>query len=131
MLTLGTHFWPPGPPAVDWTIDLGDGSFGPLRPGSTTEELKPALGQPDNTQVFGTQRYYFYDRFNLSISVDDTGRITEFEVEIPERVDAEFAEEETMPSAAPADSPFATLDTEPQHFDPLIKLPGAPAQRLR
>jgi len=133
MLTLGTHFWPPGPPTVDWTVDLSDGSFGPLRAGSTLGELKTALGQPDNTQVFGAQRYFFYDRFNLSISVDDTGRITDFEVEIPERADAEFGDDEAdeTPVAAPADLPFGILDTEPQRFDPLVKLPGMAAQRLR
>ena len=126
MLNLGTRFWPPGPPSVDWTIDLSDGSFGPLRPGSTSEELKTALGQPDNTQFWGDQLYFYYERFALHVTLDIAGRIDSFELEIPERVDAEFGDDET--AETPAASPF---DTGSPRFDPRIKLPGMAAQRLR
>lgn len=128
MLNWGTRFWPIGPEKLDWIIDLSDGSFGPLRLGSTAGEIKAALGQPDYPQFFGIRRNLVYERFALYLSLDGSQLINDFQISIPEREDfyeGEAVDPKQQPSAF--ETPFATS----ARFDPSARLPGTNSCALR
>ncbi|HEY0072976.1 MAG TPA: hypothetical protein VGB77_02665 [Abditibacteriaceae bacterium] len=127
MLNWGTRFWPLGPEKLDWTIDLTDGTFGPLRLGSTADDIKAALGRPNYPQIFGVRRNLFYERFALYLSLDENQLITDFQMTIPEREDELDESDATNPKQPSAfETPF-----EISRFDPAVRLPGAGSRALR
>ena len=127
MLNWGTRFWPLGPEKVDWTVDLADGTFGPLRLGSTSDEIKTALGRPDYPQFFGVGRTLVYGRFSLYLSLDASQLLHDFQISMDEREDEDY-QTDTKP-IQPA-SPFAN-PLETSRFDPDVRLPGASSRSLR
>lgn len=132
MLNWGTRFWPPGPEKLDWTIDLTDGTFGPLRLGSTSDEIKAALGRPDYPQFFGVRRNLVYERFTLYLSLNKSLLIDDFQIALPEREEELYTGEETGQAHTPSQtlSPFENpLDAS--RFDPDVRLPGASSRALR
>jgi hypothetical protein len=128
MLNWGTRFWPPGPQKLDWTVDLSDGTFGPLRLGSTSDEIKAALGRPDNGQFFGIGRYLVYGRFSLYLSLDESQLLRDFQISIDEREDELDESVATNPTQPP--SPFEN-PSDVSRFDPNVRLPGASSRALR
>jgi hypothetical protein len=67
----GTRSWPPGPSKVDWTLDFADLEFGPLRSGSTLDEVKRHLGRPSHGTWFSTPGFLSYPALNLRIDLED------------------------------------------------------------
>jgi hypothetical protein len=128
MLFPGSRFWPLGPEKLDWIVDLTDGTFGPLRLGSTGDEIKAALGRPDSGQFFGVGRTLFHRRFSLYLSLDESQHIRSFELSIDERED-ELDESDAINSTQPP-SPFEN-PFDASRFDPNVRLPGAGSRALR
>jgi hypothetical protein len=128
MLNWGTRFWPVGPQKLDWAVDLSDGTFGPLRLGSTADEIKTALGRPYNAQFFGIGRSLVYNHFSLYLILDESHCIQNFEISMDEREDELYEEDATNPTQPT--SPFEN-PSDASRFDPNVRLPGASSRALR
>lgn len=77
---VGPPTWPPGPATIDWDLDLERGSLGPLRIGSTVDEVAQYLGRPDRPESTLDPGWLAYDRFDLVVMLAD-GLVEEFEFE--------------------------------------------------
>jgi hypothetical protein len=77
---FGTRFWPTRSANDDWLLDLEEASFGPLRLGTSVEEVKKILGRPSKPTWFSTPAYLWYSKFNLVIGVGSKKTVDELEV---------------------------------------------------
>jgi len=67
----GSRWWPPGPSTVDWTLDLADLEFGPIRIGTSLADLKRLLGRPAFGTWFFKPMYLSYPAMNLRLDIDE------------------------------------------------------------
>ena len=80
MRSLGSRFWPAGPKTVDWTLDLHSRTFGPLRLGSSIDDVRHILGRPSKGTWFSKPTGLWYAALNLFIWFDDEKGIENVEV---------------------------------------------------
>lgn len=68
------------PATSAWVLDLEEASFGPLRLGTSLDEVKRLLGRPSRATWFSTPDFLWYAKLNLMVGIGSKQTIEEVEI---------------------------------------------------